>query len=100
MSWSKESSTKRGYGYKWQQLRLAALKRDKGLCQPCRRAGRVTLATAVDHIMPKAECRRLRIPSDYMNNLQGICKDCHDKKTMKENGGEPIKATGLDGWPV
>ena len=48
------TSTQRGYGASWQRLRASILIRDKGLCVPCRAAGRVTAATEVDHVTPKA----------------------------------------------
>ncbi|MET5012162.1 HNH endonuclease signature motif containing protein, partial [Burkholderia pseudomallei] len=56
------------------------LERDGGLCQPCARADRVTPAVAVDHIAPKAEGG-----TDDDDNLQSICKACHDVKTAAEN---------------
>jgi hypothetical protein len=36
----------RGYGAAWNKARAAALSRDKHLCQPCQRSGRVTQAAA------------------------------------------------------
>lgn len=56
--------------------------RDSGLCQPCRKAGRVTLAAMVDHITPKA-----RGGTDAEENLQAICRACHAAKTGTENQG-------------
>lgn len=55
------------------------LMRDGGLCQPCRRDGRVTPATEVDHIVPKAEGG-----TDSHDNLQAICTACHREKTQQE----------------
>lgn len=101
MTWHNTSSHSRGYGYAWQKLRQRALERDHGLCQPCKRAGRITEADAVDHIIRKAECKRRGHRSDYLDNLQSICNECHDRKTAEENGrsGEPKQVIGLDGWP-
>ena len=103
MSWSRESSSKRGYGARWQELRALALRRDRNICQPCAKKGFVTLATEVDHIIGRAEGKRKKIPPaqlESLNNLQSICKDCHKAKTAREAGGTPRPVTGPDGWPV
>ena len=103
MSWSTVSSSKRGYGYAWQKKRKLALARDHGLCLPCKRAGRVTLATQVDHVLSKAYGKRHGIAVaqiEALGNLQSICAKCHDEKSAKEEGKEliPRVAVGADGW--
>lgn len=75
------SSSARGYGGAWQKLRREILERDRGLCQPCQRAGRLTLAREVDHIRNKAAGG-----SDAPENLQAICRPCHAAKTRRESG--------------
>jgi 5-methylcytosine-specific restriction protein A len=70
------TAAERGYGHAWRVLRARILKRDKYLCQPCLKAGRVTPASAVDHIIPKAKGG-----TDADENLQSICRPCHDWKT-------------------
>jgi 5-methylcytosine-specific restriction enzyme A len=101
-SWHKTSSSSRGYGAAWRRKRKQILLRDGGLCQVCRRAGFITQATEVDHIMSRAECKRLGVNSEIDENLQSICHPCHEKKTTEENGGTygPRPVTGADGWPV
>ncbi|RQR78349.1 HNH endonuclease [Burkholderia sp. Bp9012] len=69
----------RGYGSAWEKIRLRILRRDCGLCQPCLQVGRVTTATAVDHVVSKA-----RGGTDRDENLQAICRDCHATKTARE----------------
>ncbi len=69
----------RGYGTAWTKLRELILKRDAGLCQVCRTAGRIALAREVDHITPKAEGG-----TDSEGNLQAICRACHLTKTQAE----------------
>ncbi|AAL40344.1 putative bacteriophage protein gp82 [Burkholderia pseudomallei] len=69
----------RGYGTAWDKIRQRILRRDSGLCQPCLQAGRVTVATAVDHVISKA-----RGGTDHDENLQAICRDCHAAKTARE----------------
>lgn len=95
----KGSRHERGYGTAWDRLRKLILQRDLHLCQPCQRNGRVTVATQVDHIKPKAAGG-----TDDEDNLQSICKPCHDVKTQREaedaQGRKHRQTIGLDGWPV
>ncbi|EKH62617.1 HNH endonuclease, partial [Escherichia coli] len=69
----------RGYGSKWDVIRGRVLKRDKGLCQLCLRAGVVREAKTVDHIIPKAHGG-----TDADSNLQSLCWPCHKAKTARE----------------
>lgn len=78
----KGTRQERGYGKAWQYLRKVILIRDSGWCQPCLKIGRLSLATEVDHITPKA----LGGEDEY-DNLQAICKQCHMRKTAQEGGG-------------
>ena len=66
-------------GRKWRRKREQILVRDGRLCQPCRAAGFVTLASEVDHIIPVAEGG-----SDDAANLQAICGPCHEAKSKAE----------------
>lgn len=75
-----KTSTQRGYGYAWQKLRIIILQRDKYLCQYCLRDGRVTQAQIVDHIKPKAKGG-----DDRQDNLQSLCRACHDHKTATKD---------------
>lgn len=95
MAWPTTSRHERGYGRHWERLRQQAMTRDKRLCQPCLRAGRVTPATEVDHVMPKAKGG-----TDDMANLAAICHKCHAEKTIRENGGRVKLRISLDGWPA
>lgn len=95
MAWSTMSRHKRGYGTAWNKLRLRILQRDKRLCRSCKRKGLTTVATQVDHIVPKA-----RGGGDDETNLQSLCQPCHDLKTIEDAGGKPKLTTGADGWPV
>lgn len=94
MAWSHVLSRHaRGYGYEWTKLRLHILRRDRYLCQICERQGRVTPATEVDHIVPKAQDG-----TDDWENLQSACTPCHKAKTKAENSNKP--RIGVDGWPI
>lgn len=79
--------------------------RDHGICQPCKRNGYIHPGTEVDHIVSKAEGKRLgwaqsRIECDA--NLQTICRAAHIEKTAIENGKtyNPKIQIGIDGYPI
>ena len=67
------SPSARGYGHRWQALRLLVL-RAQPACVVCGAE-----ATDVDHIVPKS-----RGGADAVDNLQPLCHACHTKKTNKE----------------
>lgn len=75
----KGNADARGYGYRWKMVRKQALERDKYLCQLCLAKGVLTPATAVDHIINKANGG-----TDDLENLQAICDPCHEIKTASE----------------
>jgi 5-methylcytosine-specific restriction protein A len=81
MTWDhgKRSRHARGYGAAWTKLRARILARDCHLCQTCAAAGRLSAATAVDHIVPKAHGG-----TDDPSNLAAICAPCHREKTAAE----------------
>ncbi len=74
-----QTARERGYGWKWQKLRVRVLERDFGLCQICSSSGFSTIATEVDHIIAKANGG-----TDEEDNLQAICRSCHVKKTTRD----------------
>jgi 5-methylcytosine-specific restriction protein A len=82
----RDSAAKRGYGRKWQAAREQWLA-EHPLCQ-CEECdeGRVRLrpATVVDHRIPhKGD---LKLFWDR-KNWQSMAKECHDRKTAREDGG-------------
>lgn len=102
MPWPKgESRHARGYGYQWTKVRNAVLA-EEPLCRPCQKAGKVTLARAVDHIRPKQEGG-----TDRRENLQPICHQCHKTKTEEEAAraqgrasSQPRPEYDARGWPI
>ena len=66
------NSLKRGLDLKAKQ---AAMRRDKYICQVCKRA----VARDVDHIEPLAWGG-----ADTIDNMQAICQPCHAKKTKEQ----------------
>ncbi len=85
----------RGYGQEWTRLRLAILERDRGLCQACLAKGRVTPASEVHHVIPKA-----RGGIDDPRNLVAQCHSCHIEADAANRGHRTRRQIGLDGWPV
>jgi 5-methylcytosine-specific restriction protein A len=85
----------RGYGTAWDRVRKEIMARDKGLCQPCLKANRVTAGNAVDHITPKAKGG-----TDDPANLQVICRACHLDKTLRDASRRVKRRIGADGWPI
>lgn len=74
---SRETSAKRGYGYKWASARKGFLQRNP-LCLHCQRDGRTVPATEVDHIIPHRGNQDLFWDVD---NWQALCKSHHSRKT-------------------
>ena len=71
------SESIRPRGRAWLDLRAAILARDAGLCQACKRAGRLRLARDVDHIEELADGGAPMDPA----NLESVCGPCHDAKS-------------------
>lgn len=66
------------YGAKWRRLRRMVLRR-----QPmCQHPGCSELATEADHILAVANGG-----DNSFENLQGLCKSHHSRKTALEDGG-------------
>lgn len=76
----KRTTTQLGLGSAWRRRREEILHRDGGLCQVCAQSGIVKSATEVDH-----KCPREQGGGDNDENLQSICRECHEIKTAQEN---------------
>ena len=70
-------SSKYGKTSAWQVIRLAVFHRDGFRCVQCGRAGRLEC----DHVKPVRE-GGARFD---LSNLQTLCRDCHFRKTGREN---------------
>ena len=81
-SWrnDKQTSTERGYGYKWQQARAAYLSKYP-LCVFCERDGRVTSASVVDHSVPHRGDMTIFWDS---SKWQSLCASCHSSAKQRE----------------
>ena len=96
MTWQhKGSRHARGYGSAWVKLRARILARDGHLCRACMVNGRVTVATQVDHVLPKSKGG-----TDDEANLQSLCGPCHKAKTAQDEGRKLRRAVGVDGYPI
>ena len=74
----RESATRRGYGYRWQQFARRWL-RSNPLCAECHRRDRIRPATCVDHIRPHRGDMQVFW---QVGNHQSLCSECHTAKTM------------------
>ena len=91
----RQKTVLRGYDGEWRMLRAHILKLDNG--------GHSTvycscgqLATVVDHIIPIAERPDLRLDPA---NLRPMCKRCHDRRTIYDQGmqsGKVRRGGGCD----
>lgn len=83
---------------------MVILARDCGICQYCyRKTGRIHTGTEVDHIISKAQAKRMGWTQDQIDdesNLQCINRDCHKIKTEEEQGKRSKPTIGIDGWPI
>ena len=97
-SWRDGKTTnERGYTYQWQQARERFL-RANPLCVYCKRKGKLTAASVVDHIIPH---RGDQARFNDKTNWQSMCKPCHDiDKAREERGSRQRQSIGLDGYPV
>lgn len=76
------TATERGYDSKWTEFRDWLIKQPEFvMCSMCTGA----LTNQVDHI------ERLTGPNDprkfELENLQGLCRPCHNRKTTRFDGG-------------
>lgn len=83
------SSTKRGYGYRWQKIRIAFLQQNP-LCVMCQKEEVIKPATVVDHIQPHKGDQALFWDQ---NNWQPLCNPHHRSVSAKYDGafGNPVK---------
>ena len=83
------SAAARGYGRRWQKVRLTYLRKHV-FCVYCDAEARLTVATVVDHIRPHKGNQALFWDR---SNWQALCKRCHDRKTATEGAfGHAAKA--------
>lgn len=68
---------------KWKKKRAVILRRDKYLCQECKKYGRKREAVTVHHIKHVDEYPELAYNDD---NLVSLCNACHNKMHPEKGG--------------
>lgn len=61
----------------WQRMRKLQLIKEP-YCRICKAIGVLSVSTVVDHIDGDTF-------NESQSNFQSLCKECHDRKTMREN---------------
>lgn len=79
-------------GAAWRKLRAVVLS-EQPLCRRCERLNRLTPATDVDHIDNDAANNERR-------NLQGLCHECHSRKTAADMGRLVRYGCDTNGMPL
>lgn len=92
----RDSAHKRGYGVRWRRARKAFLQQHP-LCWLCREQGRVTAATAVDHIVPHRGDPALFW---NRNNWRSLCKTHHDSIAQAKDHNGLMRGCDESGWPI
>jgi 5-methylcytosine-specific restriction protein A len=88
--------TQQWYGTsRWKRRRRAWL-RAYPLCAYCERAGRVEVATVVDHVEPHRGNEQLF----WSGELQSLCSSCHSGIKQGDEARGYSTEIGLDGWPT
>lgn len=85
-AWHQATPVQRLNGHQNAKRRKALFAREP-LCRPCVAAGRVTIATIRDHIVPLTEHG-----TEDVENEQPICADCHKTKTQAESARGVMRA--------
>jgi 5-methylcytosine-specific restriction enzyme A len=80
----------------WKRMRLAQLATEP-LCRMCTARNLIVMATVVDHIKPHKGCEALFFDTD---NLQSLCKLCHDGAKQAQESGGLLRGCGTTGIPL
>ena len=80
----------------WHRLRTAQL-RDEPLCRLCSARGDVTAASIADHKIPHKGDEALFFDRE---NLQSLCKTCHDSAKQKQEKTGALPGCDASGWPL
>ena len=81
---------------RWQRLRRQKLQ-ERPLCEYCLNEGRLTVAVAIDHIIPIARGGDAYPPLDH---LMSCCASHHNQKTRAEQLGKEHTPKGIRGCDV
>jgi 5-methylcytosine-specific restriction protein A len=83
---------------RWRRLRLLKLAHNP-LCQECKRLNLLTIATTIHHLV---DISKGGPPLPTLDQLQSLCKRCHDEITnARQRGVERVaKGCDADGLPL
>lgn len=71
----------------WRKVRAHVIARANGLCEECKRKGKVKKGRDVDHIVELTDENKHRWEIAYNpENLQFLCDCCHQHKHNRSNG--------------
>jgi len=84
------------YNAKWAKM-SKAFRAKNPLCVYCLQVGKTTEATVVDHIQP--HLGNVKLFNDP-NNLQSLCKRCHNSVKAREESRGYAVGCGADGLPI
>lgn len=79
-------------GAAWRRLREVVLA-DQPLCVHCTQRGLIAPATDVDHIDNDPS-------NNELENLVGLCRSCHSRKTARDHGGNVSFGCDASGMPM
>jgi 5-methylcytosine-specific restriction protein A len=80
--YGRDPETNKRYGRAWKKIRARFLSKHP-LCEQCKKAGRLTPAEEVHHILPLADGG-----TNDESNLMALCKSCHSKITAASGNGK------------
>lgn len=95
-SWDLDGKRNSLYGRKWRKRRAQFLSENL-YCSMCKKTGKTTLATVVDHIQPH---RGDELLFWDQNNWQGLCSHHHNSSKAIEEIRGYSDLLSADGWPV
>jgi 5-methylcytosine-specific restriction protein A len=80
--YGRDPDTNKRYGRAWKKVRARFLSQHP-LCEQCKKAGRLTPAEEVHHVLPLADGG-----TNDESNLMALCKSCHSKITAASGNGK------------
>jgi len=80
----------------WRRLRARVLARDP-LCRRCLRRSKIVPSTVANHIRPHKGDLDLFFDDE---NVEGVCKPCHDGPIQSAEARGYSAEIGDDGWPI
>lgn len=80
---------------RWKRVRAYQLTTEP-LCRMCAQLGRRVPASVADHIEP----HRQDVTAFWNNELQSLCKTCHDSHKQAQEKGGYLRGCDINGRPL